>query len=51
MHFWEIPMILFCSGNLGEDLRTNTEKKTFLEEKVPFDFFKSTFYYLTSYLF
>ena len=28
--------------------RTTIKKKTLLEGKVPFDFFKSTFYYFTS---
>ena len=43
MLYWEIS-IFFCRGNLGKDLRTTIKKKTLSEEKVPFDFFKSTLY-------
>ena len=51
MHYWEISIIFFCPGNLGKDLRTTIKKKkTLSEEKVPFDFFKSTLHYLLFYI-
>ena len=33
MHYWEISMIFFCSGNLGKDLRTTIKKKRLCRKK------------------